>query len=128
MRMMLAAFSALFITASLAQASPPKLQNSCIFVRDTWTWKAADARTMYSKVFPNRYFRLELAGQCPELLWPNAQLITVNRGSTSICTALDWDLQVKSGARGAPVPCIVKRMTGLSAQEAAQIPEKYKPR
>lgn len=128
MKTMFAALAALAAFAAAANADPPKQQNSCFFIRQGWTWKAPDARTIYIKVFPNRFYRLDLAGQCPELMWSNAQLITTHRSTSTICNALDWDLQVRSATGGAPVPCIVKRMTGLTPAEVADIPDKYKPR
>lgn len=124
MKRTLTALAALAAFGSIACADPPV--SSCFFVRDSWTWKAPDAHTMYIRVFPNRFFRLDLAAQCPTLLRPTAQLLTVHRGS-SVCDALDWDLKVSSGIGAPAIPCIVKKMTPLTPAEAAQIPDKFRP-
>ena len=121
----LGALAALVAIGSAAQAASAS-HGSCFFVNQSWTWKAPDSRTMYIKVDPGRYFRLDMAGQCP-LTWPDAQLVTVHR-STSVCDALDWDLKVKEGPQGPAVPCIVKTMTELTPAEAAKIPPEFKPR
>lgn len=125
MRRTLTAFAALAAIGTLASAEPT--QSSCFFTHQSWNWKAApDAQAIYIKVFPNRYYRLDLSARCPSLLWPDAHLVTVHH-STSVCNALDWDIKVKQSTGGIAVPCIVKKMTQLSAAEAAQIPEKSRP-
>jgi len=126
MKRTLTALTALFAIGSMACADQQQAPPSCFFVHETWSWKAADAQTMYIRVFPNRFYRLDLVAQCPSLLRPDAQLITVHR-SDSICNALDWDLKVRPGMGGIAVPCIVKKMTPLTPAEAAQIPAKFKP-
>lgn len=110
-----------------AESPPPPKPDRCFFVRNFENWKAADARTIYIRVNLSRYYRLNLAGQCPALLWPDARLITVWRGSDVVCDALDWDLKVSNGAHGITEPCIVKTMTALTGAEAAAIPKAFKP-
>jgi hypothetical protein len=70
-----------------------------------------------------------MAGECPELTYPDAHLITVWRGSNEVCGPLDWDLKVAdgSGPGSFAVPCIVKGQTRLSPAEVAAIPKKFKP-
>jgi hypothetical protein len=125
MKRTLIALAALLVTGSLANADPPKPQNSCFFVTQFRGWKAADPQTMYIKADPNLYYRLDLVGQCPDLLRPDAHLVTVHRSST-VCSALDWDLKVGT-TTGPAVPCIVKKMTQLTPAEVAQLPPKIKP-
>jgi hypothetical protein len=122
----LAVITALFAIGAVARADPPQQPPSCFFVHETWTWKAPDSHTMYIRVFPNRYFRLDLAAQCPSLMWPTARLLNVRR-SDNVCTALDWDLQVSPGTGSPASPCLVKKMTALTPAEAAQIPDKFRP-
>jgi hypothetical protein len=84
---------------------------------------------MYLRVNVNEYFRIDMSGECPELTYPDAHLITVWRGSSEVCGPLDWDLKVAdgSGPGSFAVPCIVKGQTRLSPAEAAAIPKKFKP-
>ena len=110
-------------SAPAAAAKAPQ----CFFIRNFENWKAADAKTMYIRVNLHQYYRLDLAATCPALLSPGSHLITTWQGSSSVCTALDWDLKVSRGFPGSAEPCIVKTMTPLTSEEVAAIPKKFKP-
>jgi hypothetical protein len=100
----------------------------CFSIRSFENWKAPDAKTIYIRVNLRQYYRLDLAASCPTLLSANSHLITKWRGSSWVCSALDWDLKVSDDPmRGFASPCIVKTMTPLSESEAASIPRKFKP-
>jgi hypothetical protein len=122
----------LFLAIPRATAEPASQSATsgqrCFSIREFRNWKAPDARTLYIRVDPRRYFRLDLVASCPGLLSRNSHLITKWRGSSWVCSPLDWDLKVSEDPmRGFASPCIVKSMTALSASEAAAIPRKYKP-
>lgn len=118
---------AALVTASTASAQPPERKSpTCFFTTQFSNWKAPDDRTIYISVRPNRIYRLDLAGSCSSLHWPGSHLITTFT-SDSVCTALDWQLKVASGPQGPAIPCIVKKMTELSPDEAKAIPPKFKP-
>jgi hypothetical protein len=108
-----------------AEAQPPN--HSCFFANEFENWKAPDAKTIYIRAGVNRYYRLDLAGTCAPLLYPDSHLVTRFHGSDSICSAVDWDLKVSQGPLGMSEPCIVKAMTPLAPDEAAAIPPKFKP-
>ena len=100
----------------------------CFSIRNFQNWKARDARTLYIRVDPQRYFRLDLAASCPALLSQNSHLITKWRSSSWVCSATDWDLTVSEDPmRGFASPCIVKIMTALTESEAGAIPKKFRP-
>lgn len=101
--------------------------HSCFYMTQFRTWKAADAKTMYIRVDPNRTYRLDLAGKCPALLWPDAHLVTTSRGTATVCSALDWDLKLSETPQGITMPCMVKQMTELTPAEAAALPRKFRP-
>ncbi|MEI9996714.1 MAG: DUF6491 family protein [Rhizomicrobium sp.] len=123
----LASVCGLLLAAAPAAADPAARHSQCFFVNGFENWKAPDARTIYIRVNLHRYYRLDLANSCSALLMPDSHLITKWRGSSSVCSALDWDLKVSQGFPGAATPCIVKTMTELTAEEAAAIPKKFKP-
>jgi hypothetical protein len=128
-----AAFAGLGTAAAVAQPMAPQnapapQQTSCFFVNQFENWKAPDAKTIYIRVNLNKFYRLDLANECPMLLWPDSHLIMNVRGPSTICRAIDWDLKVgQTPPSAGAVPCIVKTMTELSPQEAAAIPRKFKP-
>jgi hypothetical protein len=128
--------ASLALTASaLAQPAPSAKQskavpeNQCFPITSFENWRAPDNKTMYLRVNLNEYFRIDMEGECPELNYPDAHLITVWRGSSEVCGPLDWDLKVADGTGPGSfaVPCIVKGQTRLTAAEAAAIPKKFKP-
>jgi hypothetical protein len=115
-------------TAGAVHAQPTEgRNNTCFFANQFGQWKAADDKTIYISVLPNRYYRLDLAGRCPALVWPNSHLVTVFRGTDTVCSAVDWDLKVSQAPNGISEPCIVSKMTLLSPAEANAIPSKFKP-
>jgi len=99
------------------------LAQSC-FRPSQWTsWTAPDNRTLYLKVGA-RIFRLDMASACTGLR-TGATLITHTRGSSLLCSAIDWNLKVRSG--GIAVPCIVKTMTQLTPDQVAALPKSARP-
>ncbi len=112
-----------------APAKPAAAENQCFPISEFQNWRALDSKTMYLRVGVNEYFRIEMSGECRELTYPDAHLITVWRGSSEVCGPLDWDLKVADGTGPGSfaVPCIVKTQTRLTPAEAAAIPKKFKP-
>jgi len=112
-----------------ATSKPAAVQNQCFPISQFEDWRAPDNKTMYLRVNLNEYYRIDMAGECPELTFPDAHLITVWRGSNEVCGPLDWDLKVAdgSGPGSFSVGCIVKAQTRLTPTEVAAIPKKFKP-
>jgi hypothetical protein len=100
---------------------------SCFFVNQWNGWKAPDDHTVYLNVAGGKIYRLDMAGACPELRYPDARLITNDQSGTgTICSALDWDLKVGQG-NDIPTPCIVKNMSLLTPEQAAALPKGARP-
>ena len=120
---------ALFSTTSAIEAQPKPAASGpprCFSAHDWDGWKAKDDRSMYIRVRMHDIYRVEFAGGCPNLRWPDMHLVTVFRGSDEICSPLDLDLKVSDG-HGIPTPCIVSRITPVSYAETATIPRKLLP-
>jgi hypothetical protein len=83
--------------------------------------------TIYIRVTPDHYYRLDLAAQCSRLKSPQAHLITNSRGKNTICSPLDWDLSVSQPNDGAQEQCVVRSMTKLDPAQVAAIPKPFKP-
>ncbi len=122
-----ASVTVLGILVAPAMAQPAPKPNQCFMVNQFQNWRAADAETIYINVRGNHIYRLGLAGRCTTLLSPGARLITVFRGTSTVCSALDWDLRVSSGINGIAEPCLVKTMTELTPAEIKAIPKKAMP-
>jgi hypothetical protein len=110
----------------MTAAQTPERVNQCFQSRDWQGWRALNANTMYINVQFHHIYRIDFAGECPEILWPDARLVTHIHGSTEICSPLDLDLKVSDG-NGFATPCIVSKMTLLTPAVAAAIPAKYRP-
>jgi hypothetical protein len=116
------------ISLAFPAMAAPVNAGKCFFISQFENWKAADDHTMYISAGLNQYYRIDLSGRCPALMWPDSHLVTRWRGSSSVCSALDWDLKISQGAtRGFAQPCIVKSMTPLTAEQASAIPKKLRP-
>jgi hypothetical protein len=102
-------------------------RQDCFFVDQLQSWRAPDPSTIYIRVRPDRYYRLDLAGQCTKLQWPGSHLITNSHGKSTICSPLDWDLRVSELTEGAPEQCVVHSMTRLDPAQVAAIPKPFKP-
>jgi hypothetical protein len=100
---------------------------SCFFSDQFEEWRAPDTKTIFIRVRPNSYYRLDLGYDCPQLKQPGAQLITKTPGAHMVCSPLDWDLSVSQSPSGIAVQCVVKAMTKLDAGQIAAIPKPFKP-
>ena len=120
-------FLALSLPATAQQAPKKPTASQCFYSNRIENWKATDAKTIYLRVGLQNYYRLDLANACQALKWPGAFLITKIHGPNLICGAVDWDLHVATSWRDIPQACIVKKMTKLSKEDAAALPQKFKP-
>ena len=109
-----------------AEAKAPAVYSPCFFVTQWGGWKAPDENTLYLGVNMHDVYKVDLSAGSPMLMWPDAHLVSIVRGSSSICTALDLDLKV-ADSNGFPEGLIAKSMRKLSKDEVAAIPKKYRP-
>ena len=114
--------AATIATGQTALAQP----NQCFFVSQWQGWKAPNDHTIYLGITGNKVYRLDLAGSCPELNWPDVHLVSRVRGGDTICGPLDFDLKVAEPG-GPATPCIVKNMTLMTPDEAAALPRGVRP-
>jgi hypothetical protein len=123
-----AAVIAFGVILGIAPAAAQPAQNACFPITEFRGWKAPDTKTILIRVGLDRVYRLDLANRCSLLASPASHLITKTRGPDLVCSAIDWDLSVSEPPPGnIPEPCIVKKMTLLSPEEAAAIPPKFRP-
>jgi hypothetical protein len=110
-------------------AKPPAKSDQCFSMRNFESWRAVDSKTMYVRARISDIYRVDMVGECPELTYPDAHLITVTRGSDQVCGPLDWDLKVADGVGPGSfaTPCLVKSQTRLTPEEAKAIPKKFQP-
>jgi hypothetical protein len=119
--------AALVTTVVRAQPEQAPRGDACFFSRDFMQWRAPDPNTIFIRVGVNRFYRLDLTAPCRALLFPDAILVSVFRGSDTICRPIDWDLRVSQYPAGITEQCIVRAMTRLTPEEVAAIPPHFRP-
>jgi hypothetical protein len=100
--------------------------HNCFFVSQWSGWKAPTPDVLYLAVNLRDVYKVQLSSKSPELMWPDARLISITRGSSTICDPLDLDLKV-AGSGGFPIGLIATSITKLTPEEVAAIPPKFRP-
>ena len=116
--------AALIGVQALAATDNPR--TPCFYITQWQGWKAPDPNTLYLGVNMRDVYRVDLSAGSPELMWPDATLISQALGSNSICTAIDLQLAV-ADTGGFRQGLIARRLTKLTPEEIADIPKKYRP-
>ena len=114
--------------ASAGSATPdsPKRGNSCFFITQWRGWSSPSPDVLYLRVNNNDIYRVGLSVGSSQLQWPSMHLVSINRGSSSICSAIDLDLKI-ADTNGFSTPLIARSLVKLTPEEAAAIPRKFIP-
>jgi hypothetical protein len=97
-------------------ATPSKPADACFFQRDVLGFSAPDDHTVYLRVGPSDYYRLDLMGTCPNLNWSQGLFLRNRSGGPTVCSPMDADVMVR--LRGAiPDDCPVSAIHKLSKPE-----------
>jgi hypothetical protein len=119
------------VLAAGAQAQPaPKAARApsapCFFISQWRGWKAPNPHTLYLGVNMHDVYEVDLSGDAATLQDPDARLISVSRGSDSVCAAIDLQLTVAE-PYGISEPLIARSLVKLTPEQVAAIPPKYRP-
>ena len=109
-----------------AAAKPAKPARQCFYLSDWRGWTAPDKNTLYLKVRGRDVYRVDLAWGSNQLTWPGNHLVSVVRGTDSVCSPIDLDLRVSDGT-GFAMPIRAKAITKLTPEQIQAIPKKYQP-
>ena len=121
-----AALSLSTLIPAAALAGPAPTTNNCFFVTQWQGWKSPSPDVIYLGVNQRDVYKVELSAGSPMLSWPNMHLVSIVRGSNSICSAIDLDLKL-SDDHGITEPLIAKSLTKLTPEQVAAIPKKFRP-
>lgn len=108
------------------EAKPAKPARQCFYLSDWRGWTAPDKNTLYLKVRGRDVYRVDLAWGSNQLTWPGNHLVSVVRGTDSVCSPIDLDLRVSDGT-GFAMPIRAKAITKLTPEQIQAIPKKYQP-
>src|SRR5205809_1079418 len=98
------------LTAASAASSAPR---HCFFINEWQGWKSPSPNILYLGVRMHDVYRVELSGGSYSLQSPDMHLVSISRGSSSVCDALDLDLRLSDG-HGFSEPLIARSMTKLT--------------
>jgi hypothetical protein len=119
-------------TASAADSKPAgnaksmNLTHNCFFISQWQGWRAPAPNVIYLGVNLRDVYKVQLSSNSPALMWPDARLVSITRGSSTICDALDLDLKV-AYSHGFPIGLIATSITKLTPEQVAAIPPKFNP-
>jgi hypothetical protein len=114
------------LAATAAAAAPTSSRGSCFRMTQLQSTRPDGDSRIYLRVGVNTYYRMDLAFRCPELQEQQGLVMTPTGGKDDICTPLDLDLRARL-LGGGSTPCMIKSITRLTPEEAAEIPKKVKP-
>jgi hypothetical protein len=121
------AVAALVAVTTSAVAAPDKTPHTpCFFITQWNGWKSPSPNVIYLGVNMHDVYRVDLAAGSDQLSWPDVHLISKSRGSDSVCSAIDLDLQV-ADTSGFREPLFPTKLTKLTTEEVAAIPRKFRP-
>ena len=123
----IAAGLALLAPAAAPAAPAPASAQQCFYSRNISSWHSPDDNTVLIKVGVNDVYKLDLLGPCSGLTFAGESIGIRNRGgggSSYICSALDVEVVVPGGI---PNRCDVSKITKLTKEELAAIPQKNRP-
>jgi hypothetical protein len=88
----------------------------CFSAREVNGFSPVDDDTVDVQVGARRYYRLEIAGVCPNVNWATGVALLARSGSSFICQGLDAEIVVPNPGLG-PQRCLVSSVRRLSDAE-----------
>jgi hypothetical protein len=115
------------VVLSLAGAAAARADHAPCFAITQWHgWKAPSPDVLYLKVNSHDVYKADLSAGSPQLQWSDAHLTSQMQGQDSVCSPSDLHLYV-ADINGYREPLIVSKLTKLTPDEVAAIPEKFRP-
>jgi hypothetical protein len=103
--------------AASAPASAASGGRECFNARNISSFKAQGDNAVDVQVGVRRYYRMELAGVCPNVNWANRVAVVTRSGSSWICEGFDAEIVVPDPGLG-PQRCVVSSVRRLTDAEA----------
>ncbi len=122
--------ASLAAAASAQAAEKPAEKPSaakCFYLKDIQSHTFGDDRTLYLNVGGRAVYKVGMSNNCLAGASPGDPIVLKERGSSSICQAIDLDVGATVNGGGLPSRCIVDTLTRLTPAQAAALPAKLKP-
>jgi hypothetical protein len=114
------------MAARASHSDKDRADTPCFFISQWDGWKAPDNHTLYLGVNYHEVYEVQLAGETPMLQDPDAHLVSLTFGPTSVCSALDLQLSIAE-PYGIKEGLIAKSLVKLTPEQVKAIPPKYRP-
>jgi hypothetical protein len=98
----------------------------CFSITQWHGWKAPSPDVLYLRVGQHDVYKADLSAGSTQLQWPDAHLSSRTHGQDSVCSPSDLQLYV-ADINGNGEPLVVSKLTRLTPQEVAAIPEQFRP-
>ena len=118
----LAAAGILALTATAAAAYP----GPCFLSYQWQGWSSPSPDVLYLRVNLHDIYKVTLSAGSSQLQNPSVHLVSIVRGGSRICSAIDLDLKIADSS-GFKTALIADSLTKLTPEEIAAIPKKYRP-
>jgi len=115
------AAAVLTLSAQAADAA-----RSCFLSQDWQGWSSPSPNVLYLRVRLHDIYKVTLSAGSSQLQNPTVHLVSIVRGSSNICSAIDLDLRLADNS-GFATALIADSLTKLTPDEIAAIPKKYRP-
>lgn len=122
----LAALGGAAAQAEPTAPAPSDHLKNCFYMSQWHGWSAPSEDVLLLRVNMHDVYKVELASGTSLLQAPDVHLVSVERGSDSVCYPIDLELSVSDGM-GFKERLIAKSISKLTADEVAAIPKKYVP-
>jgi hypothetical protein len=117
----------LTVAVAAAEPRPPAVGHAPCFLTNQWQgWRSPSSTVIYFRVNRRDVYRIDLVSGSPNLQRRDLRLISEERGSDMICSALDLQLTLSDG-HGFREPLIARSLVKLTDLEAQALPAKERP-
>ncbi len=117
---------ALGLTSAAHAADSADGKQNCFFTRQWKGWKSPAPDVVYLGVSIRDVYRVDLAHPSSMLQDPNARIVSLTHGSSSVCLPIDLDLNV-TNFHGISEHLYPVTLVKLTPEEIKSIPPKYIP-
>ena len=110
---------------SAAKDAAPRPARTCFSLSDWSGWSAPDKNTLLMRVRNREVYRVDLSHGTSQLTSPGVHIVSVVRGTDTVCKPIDLDLRVSDGHFAMPI--MAKSITRLTTEEIAALPKRDRP-
>ena len=113
--------------AATSAAAADKAASRCFRMQDIRNHTVGDDHTLYLSIGGQSVYHLEMSNNCLGGSSSSDAIVLKERGSSSICQAIDLDISATVSGGGLSSRCIVDTLIQLTPAQVSALPKKVKP-